>query len=118
KLWEDGLARRHERTDIFSTLKNSAQQFYKLIGDKTYLLAGYPWFGSRARDQFFSLLGCTLAINRMDYCDAIMKTSIEEIREFLNGNAVNIQLEEIDQPDVLLWFIAAVQQYATHTSIE
>ncbi|MEA4985299.1 hypothetical protein SDC9_44694 [bioreactor metagenome] len=118
KLWEDELARRHERTDIFSTLKNSAQQFYKRIGDKTYLLSGYPWFGSRARDQFFSLPGCTLSINRMDYFDAIMQTSIEEIREFLNGKTEDIQLEEIDQPDVLLWFIAAVQQYAIYTSIE
>jgi len=85
---------------------------------KTYLLAGYPWFGARARDQFFSLPGCTLTVDRMDYFDAIMKTSVEEIGKFLAGNAEDIGLEEIDQPDALLWFIAAVQQYAAHATIE
>ncbi len=118
KLWETELLRRNERADMFSTLKNSAQQFYKRVGEKTYLLAGYPWFGARARDQFFSLPGCTLTVDRMDYFDAIMKTSVEEIGKFLAGNAEDIGLEEIDQPDALLWFIAAVQQYAAHATIE
>ncbi|OJV40635.1 MAG: 4-alpha-glucanotransferase [Bacteroidales bacterium 36-12] len=117
KLWDDELARRHERVDMYSTLKNSAQQFYKRIGDKTYLLAGYPWFAARARDQFFSLHGCTLSINRLDYFEAIIKTSIEEIKQFLEGNSSDIQLEEMDQPDALLWFITAIQRYAEYTSL-
>ena len=71
-LWEQELTRRDHRVDMFSCLKNSAQQFYKREGDKTYLLAGYPWFGARARDQFVALPGCTLTIDRMDYFDAIM----------------------------------------------
>ena len=116
KLWEDELARRHERADMFSTLKNSAEQFYKRVGDKTYLIAGYPWFGSRGRDQFIALPGCTLAIDRMDYFDAIMKTSIEEIKLFMENQHTKVNIEGIDEPDVLLWFIWSVQQYATHTS--
>ncbi len=118
KLWDSELLRRNERSDMFQTLKNSAQQFYKRIGDKTYLLAGYPWFGARARDQFFSLPGCTLAIDRMDYFDAIMKTSVEEIQQFMQGETQHLGIEELDQPDALLWFINVVQRYAEHTSIE
>ncbi len=116
KLWDDELARRHERTDMFSTLKNSAEQFYKRVGDKTYLIAGYPWFGSRGRDQFIALPGCTLAINRMDYFDAIMKTSMEEINLFMENQNAQVNIKGIDEPDVLLWFIWSVQQYAAHTS--
>ncbi|MDO9633481.1 MAG: amylo-alpha-1,6-glucosidase [Paludibacter sp.] len=116
KLWESELARRHERADMFSTLKNSAEQFYKRVGDKTYLIAGYPWFGSRGRDQFVALPGCTLAIDRMDYFDAIMKTSIEEINLFMENQHAKFNIQGIDEPDVLLWFIWSVQQYAAYTS--
>lgn len=117
-LWESELQKRNARTDMFNCLKNSAQQFYKREGDRTYLLAGYPWFGARARDQFVALPGCTLAIDRSDYFEAIMKTSLEEINLFLDGNREGIKLQEIDDPDVLLWFIWTLQQYALYTTIE
>lgn len=116
KLWEDELARRHERTDMFTTLKNSAQQFYKRVGNETYLLAGYPWFGARARDQFIALPGCTLVIDRMDYFDDIMKTAMKEILQFMEHPKAKLNIEGIDEPDVLLWFIWTVQQYAAFTS--
>ena len=116
KLWEEELARRHERTDMFTTLKNSAQQFYKRVGDETYLLAGYPWFGARARDQFIALPGCTLAIDRMDYFDDIVKTAMNEILQFMEHPKAKLNIEGIDEPDVLLWFIWTVQQYAAFTS--
>lgn len=116
-LWDEELKRRNHRVDMFSCLKNSAQQFYKREGDKTYLLAGYPWFGARARDQFVSLPGCTLSIDRMDYFEAIMKTSLEEINIFLSGTTSGIKLQNIEDPDVLLWFIWVIQQYARSTSL-
>ena len=116
-LWDEELKRRNHRLDMFSCLKNSAQQFYKREGDKTYLLAGYPWFGARARDQFVSLPGCTFHIDRMDYFDAIMETSLKEIKIFLSGTTRGIKLQNIDDPDVLLWFIWVIQQYADATSL-
>lgn len=118
-LWENELSRRHERFDMFSALKNSAQQFYKRMGSDTYLLAGYPWFATRARDQFVALPGATMSIGRWDYFDDIIKTSIEEIRLFLNGeDTKNFHIKEIDDPDVLLWFIWVVQNYAKRRGLE
>ena len=117
-LWDEELKRRNHRVDMFSCLKNSAQQFYKREGDRTYLLAGYPWFGARARDQFVALPGSTLTIDRMDYFDDIIKTSIEEINIFMSGKRDSIKLQEIDDPDVLLWFIWTIQQYAKATSLK
>src|SRR5665647_437233 len=108
-LWDEELTKRGERVDMFSCLKNSAQQFYKREGDKTYLLAGYPWFGARARDQFIALAGCTLTIDRMDYFDRIMETAIPEIMRFLNGELTGFKLQSIDDPDVLLWFLWSIQ---------
>ena len=116
-LWEQELTRRDHRVDMFSCLKNSAQQFYKREGDKTYLLAGYPWFGARARDQFVALPGCTLTIDRMDYFDAIMETAIEEIQEFISGKRSGFKIQALDDPDVLLWFLWVIQQFAKHNSL-
>lgn len=116
-LWEEELLRRNPRTDMFACLKNSAEQFYKREGDKTYLLAGYPWYGARARDQFIALPGCTLTVNRMDYFDAIMQTAIPEIERFIGGERTGFKLEAIDDPDVLLWFIWTVQQFAEIVSL-
>jgi len=116
-LWDVELTRRNSRLDMFSCLKNSAQQFYKREGDNTYLLAGYPWFGARARDQFVALPGCTLTIDRMDYFDAIIETSISEIQRFIDGERTGFKLQFIDDPDVLLWFIWTIQKYAETTSL-
>jgi len=116
-LWDEELTRRNHRVDMFSCLKNSAQQFYKREGDKTYLLAGYPWFGARARDQFIALPGCTLSIDRIDYFDLIMNTAIPEIQMFISGEKGNFKLQGIDDPDVLLWFLWTVQQFAITVSL-
>lgn len=117
-LWDEELTKRDHRVDMFSCLKNSAQQFYKREGDKTYLLAGYPWYGARARDQFVALPGCTLSIDRMDYFDAIMKTAVSEVEQFMQGKKDGIKLQAINDPDVLLWLIWVVQQYAKATSLK
>ena len=117
-LWEEELTRRNERVDMFSCLKNSAQQLYKREGGKTYLLAGYPWFGARARDQFIALPGCTLTIERMDYFNDIIETAIAELKRFMDGERTGFKLQGIEDPDVLLWFLWTIQQYAISTSIE
>ena len=116
-LWEEELTRRNPRNDMFSCLKNSAQQFYKREGDKTYLLAGYPWFNARARDQFIALPGCTIIIDRMDYFDDIMNTAIPELQRFMDGEREGFKINGIEEPDVLLWVLWTIQQYAQATSI-
>ena len=117
QTWDKEMLRRITRSDMFACLKNSAAQFYKREGDKCHLLAGYPWFKATAREQFFSLPSCTLQIDRPEYWEAIMdKTAVDEVRAFLNGDYANIRLSGMDEPDALLWFIRAIQQYAAYTT--
>lgn len=119
QTWEKEVKRRIVRSDMFACLKNSAAQFYKREGDKCHLLAGYPWFKATAREQFFSLPSCTLMIDRPEYWEAIMdKTAVDEVRAFLDGNYADIRLKDMDEPDALLWFIRAIQQYASYRSLE
>ena len=116
-LWEKELKRRSARDTMFGSLKNAASQFYKREGDKCYLLAGYPWFKASAREEFFAMPGCTMGIGRPEYWDAIVnKTAVEEVRNFMEGKAC--KLVGMDEPDVLLWFIHALQEYAAYTSLE
>ena len=112
-MWKKELERRSPRVDMFSTLKNSASQFYKREGDKCYLLAGFPWFKADARATFFSVASCTLDIDRPEYWDAIInKTAIGEILNFMNGRGTENKMSGMDEPDVLLWFIRACQKFA------
>lgn len=119
-VWEKEMNRRIARVDMFACLKNSAAQFYKREGDQCHLLAGYPWFKATAREQFFSLPACTLMIDRPEYWEAIMdKTALNEVKAFLEGDKdQTIRLKEMDEPDALLWFIRAIQQYALHYTME
>lgn len=116
-LWKKELDRRVARDDMFGCLKNAAQQFYKREGDKCYLLAGYPWFKASAREEFLAMPACTMGIGRPEYWDAIVnKTAVEEIRAFMEGRSH--KLVGMDEPDALLWFIHAIQEYARYTSLE
>jgi predicted glycogen debranching enzyme len=80
-------------------------------GDR-YLLAGYPWFKCRARDTFIALPGLTLSIGEVDYFEKVMKTAENALRDFMADKSVSGKIYEIEQPDVPLWAIWSLQQYA------
>lgn len=82
------------------------------------MLAGYPWFKCRARDLFISLPGLTLALGEQDEFEDVMKTAEKAIREFINGEPSSYKIYEMEHPDVLLWAVWALQQYAKETSRE
>ena len=113
KKFEEEYQRRIPRTSFYNCLKNSAQQFYHRPNETdAYLLAGYPWFKVRARDLFVALPGCTLSIDDPVRFEKIMTTAIPILRRFMKDASADTVITEIDQPDVLLWFIWATQQYA------
>lgn len=119
KLFDEEVAERSPRDNFFHCLVNAAHQFYiRTKNDDRYLLAGYPWFKCRARDTFISLPGLTLSIEEQDYFELVMKTAERGIREFMAGKPLTGLMTEIEQPDVLLWAIWAIQQYAKEASLE
>lgn len=119
KLFDEEVAERSPRDNFFHCLVNAAHQFHiRTKNDDRYLLAGYPWFKCRARDTFISLPGLTLSIEEQDYFELVMKTAERGIREFMAGKSLTGLMTEIEQPDVLLWAIWAIQQYAKEASLE
>ena len=104
------------RDNFYHCLKNSAHQFHNVQGDDHYILAGYPWFKCRARDLFVSLPGLTLSVGERDQFEDVMKTAEAALEQFVNREPLGCKIYEIDHPDVLLWAIWALQQYAKTTS--
>lgn len=117
-LFEEEVADRTPRDSFYHCLKNSAHQFYYRRGDEHYILAGYPWFKCRARDLFIALPGLTLALNDVEEFDVVMRSAEGAIRQFLAGEPIGYQIYELEHPDVLLWAVWAIQQYAKATSKE
>ncbi len=112
-LFEKEVEERAPRDNFFHCLVNAAHQFHKHEkNDDRYLLSGYPWFRSRARDTFVSLPGLTLAIDEQDYFELVMKTAAKGLREFMADKPLTVHISEIEQPDVPLWAVWAIQQYA------
>ncbi|MBR3473122.1 MAG: glycogen debranching enzyme family protein [Prevotella sp.] len=118
KLFDEEVAMRAPRDNFFHCLVNAAHQFHnREANDDRYILAGYPWFKCRARDTFIALPGLTLAIEEQDYFELVMKTAEKELRNFMAGKPAG-KIYEMEQPDVPLWAIWAVQQYAKEAGDE
>ena len=117
-LYTKEMGVRTSRTSFYNCLKNSAQQFYYKRGKENYLLAGYPWFKVSARDMFVALPGCTLAVDDVEMFHSIMATAQKALRCWIEKGERDAVIKDIDKPDVLLWAIWALQQYAKMVSIE
>ncbi len=114
-LFEKEVEDRSPRDNFFHCLVNAAHQFHNRTSkDERYILAGYPWFKSRARDTFIALPGLTLSIEEEDYFELVMQTAMRGLYEWMDKKPSTTKIYEIDQPDVMLWAVWAVQQYAKH----
>ena len=113
KLFDEEVSYRPPRDNFFHCLVNAAHQFHNRDkNDDRYLLAGYPWFKCRARDTFIALPGLTLSIEEDDYFELVMKTAERVLREFMEQKPLTVKIYEIEKPDVPLWAVWAIQQYA------
>lgn len=115
KTYEKELEGRTCRTSFYNCLKNSAKQFYLKNDRGTYIMAGYPWFNVRARDEIIALPGCTLAINHEEDYHEILGTFVEALRRFIDTGEKDATISEIDLPDIPLWTVWAIQQFRRQT---
>ena len=118
QIFQHEVNDRTPRDSFYHCLKNSAHQFHNKQGDCHYILAGYPWFKCRARDLFVSLPGLTLAIDEPEEFEDVMETAQKTLRCYMNNIPVDCKIYELDDPDVLLWAVWALQQYAKETTRE
>ena len=112
-LFEKEYGLRTPRDNFFHCLVTAAHQFHNRTADGSrYLLAGYPWFKCRARDTFIAVTGLTLSIDERDYFELVMETALKGLRQFMRGEPLTVKITEMEQPDVPMWAVWAIQQYA------
>ncbi len=117
KMYEKEIASRTCRSSFFNCLKNAAKQFYLKDKDGDFILSGYPWGTVLARNTFMSLPGATLAIDHKDDFESIMATASAELVKFMETGELSARIHGIDLPDIPLWVVWAIQQYAKNISV-
>ncbi len=101
------LARRTHKIDFLSCLRHSARQFViRRPGNRTEMIAGYPWHGVIGRETMIALPGVTLEQDHKEDCMDVLDTMVREMRDgMFTGTAA--ATEEADAP---LWFFWTLQQ--------
>ena len=112
KMYELEIADRTRRTSFYNCLKNAAKQCYLKDQDGDFIISGYPWGVVLARNTFMSLPGATLAIDHKADFESIMKTASKELIHYMKTGELSRRISGIDLPDIPLWAIWAIQQYA------
>ena len=118
KMYEREIAGRTCRTSFYNCLKNAAKQCYLKDKDGDFIISGYPWGVVLARNTFMSLPGSTLAIDHKADFESIMATATKELLNYMETGNLSRRISGIDLPDIPLWAVWAVQQYAKMESIE
>jgi predicted glycogen debranching enzyme len=112
------IATRTKRTSFYNCLKNSAKQFYLKNKRGMYIMAGYPWYNVRARDELIALPGCTLAIDHPADFLACMDTFVNALLRYIEEGFKDPTIHEIDLPDIPLWAIRTIQEYRHSAGVE
>lgn len=112
KMYEKEILGRTPRSSFFNCLKNAAKQFYLTDKDGHYILSGYPWGVILARNTMMALPGLTLAINHRKDFEDIMATAADALKKYMETGELDKRIHGIDLPDIPLWCIWALQQYA------
>lgn len=112
RLLEKEVEALDKKENFYQSLVRAAYQFRIQEGEENYLIAGWPWFKCRARDMFIAIPGFTLYIGETNLYETYMNTAIKAIRNFIEGNPSSVKIYEMEHPDVLLWAVWCIQQYA------
>ena len=111
RTYEEEIKTRTCRTSFYNCLKNAAKQFYLKKNTGTYIMAGYPWYNVRSRDELIALPGCTLAIDHKEDYEVIMGTFLKALFKYIDEGIKDKTINEIDLPDIPLWTVWAIMQY-------
>jgi predicted glycogen debranching enzyme len=106
------LSKKIPRANFEECLRNAAQQFVVKRGNKTEIVAGYPWFGRWGRDTFISLPGIVIAMQKPELYEAVFDSMLMELNNGLFPN-MGKSYNSVDAP---LWFFWALKQYGNYTS--
>ncbi|MCP5068709.1 MAG: hypothetical protein GY946_19275 [bacterium] len=117
-LWKKETKRRRaalpKETDLQGHVAVAADDFlYEGPGERTGVLAGFPWFGEWGRDTFIALPGLTLARGKRKACADVLSGARAYLKDGLLPNIFGSTTEtsHYGSVDASLWFARAVLLY-------
>ncbi len=108
------LKNRVPKDSFKNCLRNAAQQFIVRKQGSTEIKAGFPWLGIWGRDTFMSLPGLTLSTGDFDTARKVIDTMVAQMSNGLFPNTWVKGVPNFNSSDTALWFVWALQQYATY----
>jgi len=101
-------------------LLRAADQYVVACGDRTTVIAGYPWFGDWGRDTMISLPGLALATGRADVARQVLRAFAGFADRGMLPNRFPEAGEEpeYNTVDATLWFFEAVRRTLEATGDE
>jgi predicted glycogen debranching enzyme len=112
RAFDNEINKRIPRDNFENCLINSAQQFFVKKGQRTDIIAGFPWFGRWGRDTFIALPGLTLVLGEKKLFTDVIDTMIRDMKGPLFPNFGLKNKKAYNSADASLWFIWALQQYS------
>lgn len=107
ELFAQQIARRTHKEDFLSCLHHSARQFVvRRPGNRTEMIAGYPWFGVIGRQTLQALPGIVLEQGYKEDCFDILDTMLRDMR---NGDFAGSASAAM-AADAPLWFFRTLQE--------
>jgi predicted glycogen debranching enzyme len=102
-----------KRFTLTSSLKNAAEQFIYQNKNETGIIAGFPWYDSISRQTFISLPGLSSATGNSKLYSEVLNTYKHYLKNGLFPDNIFAPVPVYNSADAPLWFIWAVQQYAS-----
>ncbi len=113
RQFESEIKKRIPRDSYEDCLINAAEEFIVRRNKKAFVVAGYPWFGVWGRDTFIALPGLALTRDDEKSFKDVLKTKLENLKNGLFPNVMHGKEAKYNSVDASLWFIWALQQYAS-----
>jgi predicted glycogen debranching enzyme len=98
-------------------LAQAADQFLVARGERTSVIAGYPWFTDWGRDTMIALPGLTLVTGRFVEARNILRASACSVDQGMLPNRFSESGEtpEYNTADATLWMFHAVHEFLRYT---
>lgn len=107
EMFDKSIDRRTHKIDYLSCLRHAARQFIiRRPGNRTEVIAGYPWYGVNGRSSLIALPGLTLEQGYKEDCLDVLNTMVADMH---NGDFQGEASAE-KAADAPLWFFWVLQQ--------
>ncbi len=109
EMFDASIARRTHKIDFISCMEHSARQFLiRRPGNRTEVIAGYPWHDVKGRQTFVALPGITLRQHHKEDCIDALDTQVRAMHDGMFAGNFSAAVAA----DAPLWFFWTLYRLA------